>query len=384
MSWSDFRQQFPILENKVYLATCAHGAQSTRVRDALLRYVSDWGEKGPCWEEEWIQELNQLKAAMAGLLNCHTEELAHSFSASVLLAGVISALPFTKDRNKIVTTDLEFAGIGQQWQAQKDLEGRNVEFVRCLEDRTIHLEQFEAAIDESTLLVSITHVNFENGFKMDIEPIIRLAHARGALVLVDSYQAVGVEPIDLHQWNVDFWLGGHSKYLLGVPGSVFLYTRQELANQLFPSTFGWHSQRDCTFFHPDVSLEFANGAERFQSGTRAVPCLYASRAGVELIQEMGVEAISKRAKAIHQYFIEEAQKNGYTILTPLNPDKRCTMTSLQFDEPASMQQKLKEQQVLTAARGKGLRFAFHAYNDFTDVDRTIEVLNHVTLKGVRS
>ncbi|ETI65870.1 aminotransferase class V-fold PLP-dependent enzyme [Neobacillus vireti] len=374
MRINQFRYSFPILENQVYLATCAHGAQATQVRNRLIRYLDDWNEHGQCWNQQWKIEYEILKTRMAELLNCEISELAHSFSASVLLGSLISSMPFSKERKKIVTTDIEFAGIGQQWIAQRDLENIEVVFLRSNEENEISINQFEEAIDETTLLVSVTHVNYENGCKLDIEPIIEVAHKKGAMVLVDSYQAVGVEPIDVKALNVDFWIGGCSKYLLGTPGSVFLYAKREISDRLNPSIIGWHSQEEPNFFHPEYSLRFASGTQRFESGTRAVPCIYASNAGINLILNVGLEAITKRVQTLTTYFIEETRKLGLNVRTPLNPLKRGPMVAIEFQDPLKTENDLRQKNIISAARGRGVRFAFHGYNNEGDIEKTIEVL----------
>lgn len=374
LNLSQFRNQFPILENKVYLATCAHGAQAKQVRDAMNRYLDDWNEHGQCWNQHWNKEYETLKKRMGELLNCESSEIAHSFSASVLLGSLISSLPFTKERNKVVTTDIEFAGIGQQWIAQRDLESTEVVFLRRNENHELDIKQFEEAIDEKTLLVSVTHVNYESGFKMDLKPIIDIAHKKGALVLVDSYQAVGVEPIDVKVLDVDFWIGGCSKYLLGTPGSVFLYAKKQISERLKPSMIGWHSQEEPNFFHPEHSLRFASGTQRFESGTRAVPCIYASNAGLNLILSTGLKAIADQVHTLTTYFIEETQKIGLRVKTPLNPLKRGPMVAIKFDEPLKIECFLREEGIVSAARGNGVRFAFHGYNNERDVEKTIDTL----------
>lgn len=377
MNLDTFRKSFPIFENKTYLATCACGAQAVQVKEALMEFANTWNEEGPCWNDQWINQFYSLKERMAQFIHCDTTELAHSFSASVLLGGLMSALPFTKERNKIVTTDIEFAGIGQQWIAQRDIENVEVQFLESNKQNEIDLKQYEEAIDESTLLVSITHVNYENGFKQDIKSIIDIAHKKGAFVLVDSYQAVGVEPINVRDLNVDFWLGGCSKYLLGTPGSVFMYVKKELASSLTPSVIGWHSQKEPNYFNPSDSLHFAEGASRFESGTRAVPCIYPSNAGMKLIMDLGIDTIKSHVDSLTSYFMEEAKKQQLEILTPVDSFKRASLVAIRFQDPVAIEKSLRGKNIISAARGNGVRFAFHAYNNERDVEYTIQMLKNI-------
>ena len=103
----------------------------------------------------------------------------------------------------MVTTDLEFPTVGQIWHAQ-ERRGAEVVHVRANADNTIPLELFAEAIDDETLIVSITQVCFRNGAVLDLKPIVELAHSCGAYVLVDVYQGVGAIPLDAHDLGADF------------------------------------------------------------------------------------------------------------------------------------------------------------------------------------
>ena len=116
--------------------------------------------------------------------------------------------------------------------------------MRLLLENSIPLETFERLIDDQTLIVSLTHVCFRNGAKLDIPAIVHLAHRRGALVLADVYQSVGTTPLDVRNLGVDFMVGGTLKYLLASAGLAFLYVRADLIGGLQPTAMGWFSQQD--------------------------------------------------------------------------------------------------------------------------------------------
>ena len=149
------------------------------------------------------------------------------------------------------------------------------------------LEAFDAAIDERTALVAITQVCYRNGACIDVEGVIKLAHERGALVLLDSYQAIGTMPIDVHALGVDLLVAGALKYLLASAGLGFLYCRRELFEQLRPTATGWFADADV--FAMDIQdYSPAADARRFQAGTPPIPSIYAGIAGIELMQEIGI------------------------------------------------------------------------------------------------
>ena len=154
-------------------------------------------------------------------------------------------------------------------------------------DGTVPLEQFDRLIDERTKLVQITHVCYRNGAKIDVPGVVRLAHERGALVLLDCFQSVGAVDIDVGALGVDFAVGGMLKYLLGTAGIGFLYVARRHIAALTPTVSGWFAQADIAAM--DI---FANTpsptARRFETGTPPVPNCYAAEAGIGLIRETGV------------------------------------------------------------------------------------------------
>ena len=146
---------------------------------------------------------------------------------------------------------------------------------------TFPLENFAKAIDEQTQLVAITHVCFRNGAKLDIPGIVRLARAKGAMVLLDCYQAVGSMDIDVKALDVDFAAGGMLKYLLGTAGIGFLYVRDSFTKSLLPTNSGWFAQADIAAMDITANRP-APSARRFEAGTPAVVNCYAAEAGSEV------------------------------------------------------------------------------------------------------
>src|SRR5207302_1820362 len=147
-------------------------------------------------------------------------------------------------------------------------------------DGTLPLEHFDAAIDEDTLLVSITHVCYRNGAMVDVRDVVDLAHERGAYVLLDAFQSVGSLPVDVKELNVDFLGAGVLKYLLGSAGLGFLYARSDVVEKVSPTATGWFADENIfAMDHTDYSP--ARTAARFQSGTPPVPSIYAGIAGME-------------------------------------------------------------------------------------------------------
>ena len=224
------RHRFPIFNTKVYVNSCSQGALSDAVRASYEAYLRDWDEEGAPWEY-WVERGEAARATFARLVGAAPDEVAVTTSLSAGVSALASGLRYAR-RSKVVLTDWEFPTVGQIWHAQ-EARGARVVHVPEAGDGTIPLEHFERAIDDDTLLVSITHVCYRNGARVDVEAVTRLAHERGALVLLDAYQTIGSLPIDVRELDVDFLAAGVLKYLLGSAGLAFFYARRNLVERSF-------------------------------------------------------------------------------------------------------------------------------------------------------
>src|SRR2546430_9046818 len=185
------RHRFPIFEQRVYINSCSQGALSDAVRASYDQYLADWDEHGAPWEY-WVERGEAARAAFAELVNATPDEVAVTTSLSAGVSALASGLRFAQ-RSKVVLTDWEFPTIGQIWHAQ-EARGARVVHVKASQDGTLPLEEFDRAIDDDTLLVSITHVCYRNGAMVDVPAVAELAHERGALVLLDPVESVGAPP----------------------------------------------------------------------------------------------------------------------------------------------------------------------------------------------
>jgi selenocysteine lyase/cysteine desulfurase len=364
------RGEFPIFKRKAYLNSCSQGALSTAVRAAYDDYLRDWEEKGSPWEY-WVERGEAARSAFARLINAAPAEVAVMTSVSAGVSALASSLDYRGKRNKIVVSDWEFPTVGQIWHAQERRGARVVHVPAA--GNMIRYEAFEKAIDDETLLVAISHVSFRTGVRQDPAAITHLAHRHGALVLLDSYQAIGTMPVDVRQLGVDFLVGGTLKYLLSSAGLAFLYARRELIPRLIPTAMGWFSQDD--IFAMDIYRnEPASTARRFESGTPPVPNIYGGLAGMAMIQSIGLEGIESHIRELTDHLIVGAMRQGHNIVTPLKPGRRGALITLKSRDVNALVQRLAARDIVVSSRDDNLRVSPHFYNNHEDIDRLLEAL----------
>ena len=362
------RDRFPLLERAVYTNSCSQGALSNEVRAAYERYLTDWDEKGAPWDL-WVELAGAARSRFARLLHASTDEIAVTTSVSAGVSSLISGLRHPDGRNKIVISDFEFPTIGQIVHAQ-ELRGAKVEHVPASADVTIPLDRLAESIDEETALVAITHVCFRNGSKTDVKAVIDLAHEAGALVLLDSFQAVGAIPIDVRDLGVDFVAGGTLKYLLGSAGLAFLYCRADLLPQINPTQTGWFADED--IFEMDIyDYSPSATATKFESGTPPIPNIYAGIAGMDLIDEIGIAETERHVASLTDQLIEGLDRIGARIVTPRDPARRGPMIAVATTDERALVAALADDAILTSPRDGNIRLSWHCYNSAEDVEAVV-------------
>ena len=368
--WNTQRARFSLLGRQCFMNSCSYGLLSDSVEEAFLEYLGDRHAHGSHWDA-WVGRYEALRGDFARLLGCTADEIAVTGSASAGINAVASAMSFDEVRDKVVITDLEFPTNAQIWYAQKT-RGATVERV-VAEGNVSLLERLADAIDERTRIVAVTHVCYRNGEKLDVAAIARLARAKGAYVLIDGFQAVGTMPIDVTALDCDFYVGGTLKYLLGSAGIAYLYARDATTAALQPTATGWFAQEDigamdARAHHPAAS------ARRFEGGTPPIPNVYAARAGLSIIEEIGLGAIGDRIAALTALIADHARAAGIPMATPDDPARRGAMVALRSHDAPAMVAALHEANIVTSSRDGNVRLSPHFYNEPGDVDTVFRAI----------
>jgi len=216
-------------------------------------------------------------------------------------------------------------------------------------------------------------VYFTTGAIQDLRAVAAAAHAQGALCVIDAYQSVGQIPVDVQAAGVDALLAGGLKWLLGGPGIVFLYVRQDVARRLTPTITGWFSQREQFTFDPrDVA--FHEDARRFELGTPSLAAVYAQLGGLEYIEEIGIPAIRAATAALTEDLIARARGAGFRPKVAAQPQDRSAIVMVPMPDPAASVRHLAAGGVVVDARPGHVRFSPFFYNVQEDNVRATERL----------
>ena len=367
-----WRAEFPITETLIYLNSCSLTPLPRRGAAALAEYARTWTELGGrAWYQHWVGVLDDLRADFARVLGADVDEVALEPAVSAALVTIASSFDYST-RNKVVVADIDFPTDGHTWLALA-AAGVEVEFVRSPDGVSVPLELFERAVDDRTALVCTGHVYYTSGYIQDVTGLAEICHRKGAALVVDAYQSIGAIPFDVHASGIDFLVGGTLKWLMGGPGMAFLYARRDRIAAAHPTALGWWAMRDPFAF--DVQhIDLSPTARRFEYGTPAVAAAYTARAGMALLEEIGVDTVRERHMLLSQRLVDGAQAQGWRLGCARDAVQRSPIVTVRHPEPGRVVDALRAKGCIADHRPGLVRLSPHHFNTEDEMDAVLELL----------
>jgi selenocysteine lyase/cysteine desulfurase len=375
IDWQAWRAEFPGLEQSTYLNTVSLGQLSRRSRAAVNRFLDLWTELGAsAWYRYWLKELDQTRREFARLIGAAPEEVAVMPNISSALGAISSSLDFSK-RNRVVCCELDFPTLTYHWLAKRD-QGVETRILPAQGGLQVPPEAFAAATDSTTVLIATSRVYFTTGYIQDVTALAEIAHRQGALLLVDDYQATGQVPLNVKESGVDVLVTGGLKWLIGGPGIAYLYVRRELIPELRPTMTGWFSHARQFDFDPST-LEYRPDAARFEAGTPSVASIYAGKAGLEIINEIGPERLRERTAMLNQDLVTRLKERGFKLRVPSDPDRQAGITVVEAEDPMGITRALAERRIIVDKRPGAVRISPYFYNTLEENQIVLEALAEI-------
>jgi len=372
-----YRSEFPILERTTYLISNSLGAMPRGVYDAMHSYADTWATRGVrAWEERWWMLAIEVGDQIGALMNAPKNSVSTHQNVTTCQAVVASCFDFSGKRNKVVYSDLNFPSVMYFWEAQRAY-GARVHMVKTDDGVTVPTGRLLDAIDETTLLVPVSHVIFRSAYINDAKAIIERAHNVGAYVVLDTFQSLGTVPVDVQELNPDFVCGGVLKWLCGGPGVSYLYVRPDLAKILEPKFTGWFAHQDSMAFETGP-IRYADTPFRFMNGTTHIPSLEAAVPGLKIISEVGINRIRAKSKRQTARLIQLAEKHGWRVNSPLDSEKRGGTVSIDMPDSQEVCRELLKRDILVDWRPKaGVRMSPHFYNTDEELEIGISAVEEI-------
>jgi kynureninase len=366
------RDEFPTLASGIHLLSHSLGPVPRAARESMIAYIDAWEHhtSEDAWATSWWTLSRHVGDRIARVLGGAPGSVQIQPNASLALATVASCFDFKTGRNKVVTSALDFPSMEYFWDAQRQI-GARVEVVPSPDGISVAFDQLLEAIDNETCLVALAHTSYRSSYRVDVEPIVRRAHEKGALVLLDVYQSAGVLQLHATDWNVDFLIGGTIKWLCGGPSCGYLYVRPDLQRDLRPRLTGWVAH-DSPFDFSHAPMRYAKSVRRFAQGTPSIPALYSAIPGLEIIEAVGVGEIAAESQRRTQMMIDIALERDWNINTPLDKKERGGSVMIGVANAPLMVERLAERKVFVDWRpSAGLRISPHFFNTDEEVEAAL-------------
>ncbi len=375
----DYSDTFPILQEMVFLNHAGVAPISGPAADALRTFAGQ-AESIAYVDAGWYKRANEVKRAAAKLINADSHrEIAFIPNTSSGLSLVANGLDFEPGDN-VVITNVEYPANRYPWENLKRLGVELIE-VKQGADGRINIQDVCDAITNHTRVVSISHVQFASGHRIDLKPISKMVHMAGGHLCVDAIQSVGVLPVDVLGMGIDFLSADGHKWMLGPEGAGIFYCREELCRLLRPSVVGWMNMVDADNYG-DYRFEFQPDARRFEPGSWNLPGIHSLGASIDLLLEIGIENVWKRVDTLTTHFCEGVAQKGYEVFTPrTDPDERSGIVIFNAPEHVGgveshrkIVHELEQKKIIIALREGKLRVSPHFYNTVEQMDRVIDAL----------
>lgn len=368
--------EFPVSHQRVFLAHAAVCPLPRRVADA----VADYARQATLDDQELPVRgtlYAETRERVARLLGAQPDEIALVGPTSLALSYVAAGFPCRKGDNVLVYFE-DYPSNVYPWMAlaRRDVE---VRLVRTRELGRIHLADILNQVDENTRLVALASCHFISGWRLDLPAVAQALRRRHIALCIDGIQTVGAFPTAAE--HADFIAADAHKWLLGPCGAGFLYVRKSWQEALRPVVYGWNNVR-CPDFVAREEITFRSGAQRYEVGTHGVLGLCGFRAALDLIHEIGVDAIAAELLRKRAALVPALQQRGWTVLgadAPLIHQSGIVAASKPDVDLPALHARLLEQGIVLSLRTDRqrrhyLRFSPHFYTSDEDLARAVEAL----------
>jgi cysteine desulfurase/selenocysteine lyase len=367
------RQDFPIAKRRAYLNNASIGPMSNRVVAAVDAFMADVRDNGRNNYPHWCKHADtEIKDRIGALIGADRSEIAYIKNTTEGLAIVANGIDW-KPGDNVIVPDIEYPS---NVYCCMNLERWGVQ-VRWVKNRggRILVDDLRDLIDSRTRLVSISSVQFSNGFRQDIAATGELCRSKGVLLSLDAIQWVGALHIDMASLPVDFMAFGGHKWMLAPIGTGIFYCNKSALDKIRPSVVGYHSV-DKGEDHMDYGLDFRPNAGRFEEALVNFPGIRGFDAAVQTQLELGTVRIERHILALTAQAAEAVQRKGYEILSPWRDDERSGILSFRHPTMPAEQiaQRLNEAGVDLAIRAGALRISPTYHNNSSDIMRLVEAL----------
>lgn len=365
INWAEVRAKFPVTSRSVYLNTAAAGPLAESTAKAGAEYYEQMMNDGDVHWDTWLARREDVRRQVAAFINAEPEEIGFTTNTSSGMNLIVDAL---EKHGEVISCDLEFPVTTIPWMHRRV----PVHFVKSVAG-VVRPEDIRAAMNTRTGIISMSYVQFSNGFRANIA---ELASLKGNHALViNASQAAGAFEIDVKRMKIDALCTTGHKWMLSGYGSGFVYISKELQTAARQKTIGWLSVQDPYGTRNDEIHLRRDLSARAELGCPHFAGVFALGASIELMQSIGIKNIEARALELNRVLTARLNEIGWKILSPLDNERcRSAETLVAAENPAKIVADLAAQKILVTEKPQGFRVSTDFFNNEDDIDQLIHRL----------
>ncbi|MFN9591540.1 MAG: aminotransferase class V-fold PLP-dependent enzyme, partial [Pirellulaceae bacterium] len=365
----------------VYMDHAAVGPLTMAAHEAISQWSRQALEQGDVSWPQWSAGAGRLRQQGAQLINAPVEEVFLIPNTSTGISLLAEGWRWRPGESVVLASN-EFSSNRLPWE-HLQRRGGEVRLVDAPEHGEISIESILQAIDSTTRWVAISWVGYLSGYRIDLGRLCEAVHTRGALLMVDAIQGLGVYPLDASQIPIDFLAADGHKWMLGPEGIGLARIRMECLERLDPVLVGWRSVEPAGQFSA-TQCRWKPNASRLEPGSANHVGILGLSASLQVLMEAGASGLEACILAHRQEFIEQLQRLS-TLRPPWqlswwHPSQSARQSGIvsvsMAIDPVRMRKKLLDAGIVTSVRGGRLRFSLHAYHTSDELKSVVEAMEH--------
>jgi selenocysteine lyase/cysteine desulfurase len=375
---NNYRALFPVTRDWVYFNHAAVAPISIPVVGAIQEFTESALKEGYTAGPIWRDRIESVRRKAASLIGATAEEIAFVKNTSHGLSLVCRGLDW-KLGDEVILSEAEFPSNVYPWMALEK-KGVVLKKIPCI-DGELRLEALEALITPKTRLVSLSSIQYGNGFRLPIARVGKFCREKGILFFVDAIQSLGAFPLSVEADFIDFLSSDAHKWMLGPEGIGIFFARKELLSRLEPCLVGWNTVKDALRFD-QLDFTLRPDAQRFEEGSHNSLSIYALGAAIDLVLKAGIERIAERILTLTDLLVLGLKGLGLKITSSLKSEFRSGIVTFKIpNDPKgsalqALERELFSKRIYTSLRQESLRISPHFYNTEGEIEKTLNEINN--------
>ncbi len=366
--------EFPLSDKVIYLNHAAVAPWPKRTTEAVKNFAEENVRLGARDYPKWLAKEKELREQLKTLVNAaSTDDIALVKNTSEAISFVAMGLDW-KNGDNIVSSNEEFPSNRIAWQAlaEQGVELRQADISQTDDPEASLLN----LVDRNTRMIAVSSIQFASGIRLDLERIGDFCHRRGILFCVDAIQSLGAVEFDAQACRADFVMADGHKWMLGPEGLGVFYSNPEARDQIKPSQYGWHMIEDLNNYD-NVPWTIARSSRRFECGSSNMLGIHALSASLSLLLETGIDKVETQLLDNITYLRQLIDDTEQLSIQNKSSDKNRSGIIVfrhKTINNESLFKYIRENGIVCALRGGGIRFSPHFYNAEVDFTRTMEII----------